>query len=306
MKRNMQNIGFGVAAIGFLLVANTQAADNRGWSTILNETRGPIRAANTAPVSGAAVGEILGGPTNGSNNAYLIHARMPPGAHGPALFTLPAEDDYVVLSGQLTVQIGSDTFVAGPMTGIIIPAGTPHEVWNAGTTPETHLQVIASADPDKDLSRDLNTMMKPAKAAKVADAAKYIRKIKVPSAAELQPGLNRQVFTNRSMGSPITIGLDSVQPGSGGPKPHVHPFEQVYFEVEGETNVMYGLMNAPLKKLNVVIIPPGVVHTNNNQSNAIERHITLLLPEPAAQPFDVEFEKKGPAQAAGTTPGKAP
>jgi hypothetical protein len=37
------------------------------------------------------------------------------------------------------------------------------------------------------------------------------------------------------------------------------------------------------------------VHTNTNRSSAIERHITLLLPELANRPFDIEFEAKGPA-----------
>jgi mannose-6-phosphate isomerase-like protein (cupin superfamily) len=269
----------------------------------MNPTRGPIRTADTAAPSGKmAQSEILGGPTSGSDNAYLIYTRMAPGAHGPALFTLSVDDYYVVTSGKLNVQIGTDKFVAGPLTGVVIPANTPHAVWNEGTEPETNLEVISCAHPDKDLSRDLKSMMKPAQPTKVENAAKDIREIKVPAASDLKPGLNRQVYTNRAMGSPITVALDSTSPGSGGPKPHVHRFEQVYFMLDGQTTVMYGLDNPVAKKNDIVILPTGVIHTNTNHSQAIERHITLLLPEPDKQPFDIEFEEKGPAGGTSGAP----
>lgn len=265
------------------------------WSLTLNETRGPIRSVDLSkPLGRTTVSEILGGPTSGSDNAYLIYTRMPSGAHGPALFTLPAEHYYVVLSGKMNVQIGTDKFVVGPMSGVIVPADTPHEVWNADAEPEAHLEVITSSNPSRDLSRDLISMLKPAQPSKVENAASYIRQINVPSAAELKPGLNRQVYTNRAKGSAATVALDSTIPGSGGPKPHVHRFEQVYFMIEGETTVMYGVDNPKAKKNDIVILPVGVVHTNTNMSSAPERHVTLLLPEPASQPFDIEFEMKGP------------
>src|SRR5690348_13093876 len=151
------------------------------WSLTLNETRGPVRSANlSAPLSKAAASEIMGGPTNGSDNAYLIYTRMPSGSHGPALFTLPVEHYYVVLSGQLTVQIGTDKFVVRRMGGLIIPPDTPHEVWNAGAEPEAHLEVITSGNPSKDLSRDLMSMLKPAQSRKVENASSYIREISLP------------------------------------------------------------------------------------------------------------------------------
>ena len=277
------------------LIVPAVAQSKLNWSLTLNETRGPIRSADLSkPLGKAAISEILGGPTSGSDNAYLIYTRMPSGAHGPALFTLPVEHYYVVISGKMNVQIGTDKFVVGPMVGVIIPANTPHEVWNADSEPEAHLEVITSADPGKELSRDLASMLTPATPRKVENAASYIRQINVPAAAELKPGLNRQIYTNRAKGSAATVALDSTVPGSGGPKPHVHRFEQVYFMVDGETTVMYGIDAPKAKKNDIVILPVGVVHTNTNMSSTPERHITLLLPEPASQPFDIEFEMKGP------------
>ena len=111
-------LGVCVVAVALASGAAGQSAQNKvQWNLRLNDTRGPIRTADVSPVSQGAVSEILGGPTNGSENAYLLYTRMAPGAHGPALFTLPVEHYYVVLSGKMTVQIGTDTFTAEPMTG---------------------------------------------------------------------------------------------------------------------------------------------------------------------------------------------
>src|SRR5580693_4293706 len=94
-----------VARLCVILIAAMAAAAQTGsgkltWTLRLNETRGPVRTADVSTLSGkTAVSEILGGPTNGSDNAYLIYTRMPAGARGPSLFTLPVEDDYIVLSG---------------------------------------------------------------------------------------------------------------------------------------------------------------------------------------------------------------
>jgi len=258
------------------------------WDFHLNETRGPIRRADVSPLAKGATSEVLGGPTNGSDNAYLLYTRMAPGGRGPALFTLPVDHYYVVLSGRMTVQIGTDTFVAEPMTGVIVPANVPHAVSNAGGEPEAHLEVVAPAP-----SRDLMAMIKPAQPRKVENAAQYIRRITVPAAKDLKPGLNGAAFTNRAMGSPNTVRLDSTMPGSGGPATHVHRFEQVYFMVEGATTISYGADKFKASKNDIVILAPGVVHTNANDSGMPERHLTMLLPQnDDGAPADIEFEMK--------------
>jgi len=274
------------------------------WKLRVSETRGPIRTADmSAPSGNAALSEILGGPTNGSENAYLIYTRMAAGAHGPALFTLPVEDDYVVLSGKMSVQIGTDKFLAGPYTAVIIPANTPHAVWNAEADPEAHFEVISSANPHKDLSRDLMSMLRPAHATKVENAATCIREIKIVAASDLKPGLNAQTWTDLARGSPIQIRLDSALQGNGNTKTHVHLFEQVYFGTEGDMGLTYGLEGLTVKRGDIAIIPPGVVHANA-VTTAVERHITLLLPQPPAGsgPLDIEFERKSRDGGGGINP----
>lgn len=300
------------ALAGSTIIARAQEKSGKlHWNLRLNETRGPIRSADmSAPSGKEALSEILGGPASGSDNAYLIYTRMAPGARGPAMFTLPVEDDYVVLSGKMTVQIGTEKFVAGPYTGVVVPANTPHAVWNAESEPEANFEVISSANPEKDLPRDLLSMVKPAKPIKVEGAAKCIREIQVTPASDLKPGLNGQPFTNLAMGSPLQLRLDSALVGNGNNRTHIHKFEQVYFETEGDMSLTYGLGQYTVKKGDIAIIPIGVLHANAGIS-PVSRHLTLLLPQPPADSgsLDIEFIRN-PAQAgvppANPAPGTPP
>lgn len=287
-----------------ITVAAQEGSGKLHWKLRVNETRGPIRTADTSQPSGnAALSEILGGPTNGSDNAYLIYTRMAAGAHGPALFTLPVEDDYVALSGRMTIQIGTEKFVVGPYTAVVVPPNTPHEFWNAQSDQETNFEVISSANPHEDLARDLMAMLKPAQATKVENAAKCIREIKFVPASDLKPGLNGQAWTDVTKGSPFQVRLDSALEGNGNTTTHVHIFEQVYFGTEGDMSLTYGLESLTVRKGDIAIIPPGVVHANAS-TTAVERHITLLLPQPppGSGPADIQFEKKAPPTSRATNP----
>lgn len=283
--------------------ATTAGPGALNWTIRLNETRGPVRAADvSSPLGKEASSEILGGPANGSENAYLLFTRMAPGAQGPALFTMPDNHLLLVLEGRMSVQIGTDTFVAEPRTAIVLPGGIPHRVWNADAVEVRALEVIAPGS-----SRDVVSMLTPARPVRVENATQYIRNGNIPAAGDLKPGLNGYTFASRKLGTAQQMRIDSTLPGSGGPRTHVHKFEQVYFEIEGSTTLTYGLLSYELPKYSVGIIPPGVVHTNNNQTAAPERHVTLLLDELADpnEPLDIEVEFKG---AVGGTPasGQAP
>ena len=283
-----------ICLVTAVLLPNGAAAQGKlNWNLRINETPGPLRSADmSAPSGKAALSEILAGPTNGSDNGYLIYTRMPPGAHGPSLFTLPVEHVYVVLSGKMTIQIGTEKFVLGQYTGAVIPPNTPHGAWNAESEPETHFEVISSANPHKDLSRNLMSMLKPAQATKVENAAKFIREIKLIAQADLKPGLNNVTYGSLKLGSGFQTRLDSAGLGGGNNTPHIHIFEQVYFVVEGEMTVHYGLETLTAKKGDIVIIQPGALH-DNAATTPLHRHLTFLLPEPPPGPeFDVEFERK--------------
>ena len=250
--------------------------------------KSPIRAADvTTPLGKDAVTEILAGPTNGSTEGYLMFTRMPGGAHGPSMFTLPDEHFFMVLEGTMTLQIGTDKFTLGKFEGAFIPANTPHEVWNDGPGEERHFEVVAPGS-----SRDLLSMVRPARATTVANAAQYVRRPMIPAAASLPAGLNGAQFASTMTGAKIQFRMDSCRPGRCGPPTHVHKFQQVYFETEGETTVEYGLLTYKLPKYSLVVIQPGVVHTNRNDTTAVERHVTLLMPQLTnGEPADIEYEK---------------
>lgn len=244
--------------VGFAVLTVSPPAQPRAtakWNVRVNETRGPIRAADVkTPLGKEMLSEILAGPTNGSDNGYVIFTRTPSGAHGPSLFTLPDDHLYLVLEGKMTIQIGTDKFVVNKYEGVHIPANTPHEVWNADPGPEAHLEVIAPGS-----TRDVLSMLKTAQPRKVENAAQYIRTPKVPAPTDLKPGLNGATFVSRQTGSSTQMRIDTTLPGAGGPKTHIHKFVQVYFSIDGQTTVEYGLNLYPLPKYSIAVIQPGVV-----------------------------------------------
>lgn len=283
---------------------NPGAANRLVWDLRLSEARGPIRTADTrTPLGKTVSSEILAGPTNGSDAAYLIYTRMPAGAHGPALFTLPVDHLYLVLSGKMTIQIGTEKLVAGPDTGVRVPAGFPHEAWNGEQEPEAHIEVIAPAS-----SRDLMSMLKPAQPRAIENAGQYVVPAP-PLPAQLRQGLNQQQLFRRTTGSVNLMRIDSSPPSAGMPNPHIHNFEQVYFVKEGTMTLLYGVTpdgliaryQVPANSL--VVIPPGVVHANINETSSVERHAVWLLPEPeAGQPLDIGVDVRPPAAPRGAAP----
>jgi mannose-6-phosphate isomerase-like protein (cupin superfamily) len=253
----------------------------------MGAVRGPIRAVDLSPLGKDVSSEIVAGPANGLDSAFLIYTRMPAGAHGPKMYTLPVEHTYLVLSGELNVQLGTDKFVVKPDTLVLVHSGVPHEAWNESSSPVTVLEVVTPAP-----SRDLASLMKPAEPRKIENAAQYVRT--PPSIANSTRGVNAQMLTERKSGSPfIQERFDNVKPGNGvGPGLHVHPFDQVYFVLEGTMTLQYGLTTYQVKPNSFIIIPTGVVHHNRNDGPDFERHVTLLLPEPEKEPFDLPVEFK--------------
>jgi mannose-6-phosphate isomerase-like protein (cupin superfamily) len=255
-----------------------------------SEERGFNRPVDLSPLGKAVSSEILAGPANGLNSAFLIYTRMPAGSHGPAMYTLPVDHTYLVLAGQMNVQLGTDKFVAGPNTLVLVPANVPHEAWNAGSAPVTVFEVVTPAP-----ATDLLSLMKPAAARKIENAARYIRVAQ--SIEGSTRGTNAQMLIERKtdpdLVSHIQERIDNVKVGyTVGPGLHVHPFDQIYFELEGFMTLQYGISSYRIKPNSLVIIPTGVVHVNKNEGPDFERHITLLLPEPPAEPFDLPVEFK--------------
>jgi mannose-6-phosphate isomerase-like protein (cupin superfamily) len=282
-----------------LVVMPLRAAENLGATEIyrLSDARGPVRPVDSSPLTKPVSSEILAGPGNGLDSAFVIYTRMAPGARKRGLYTLPVDHTYLVLAGKLNVQLGTDEFVAEPQTLVLVPAGVPHQAWNAGSEPVAELEVVTPTP-----SRDLISMMKPAAPRKIENAAQYVRVAPPMELTHKGVGagaLNERVLADRDTGSEHMLErLDDVLPGSGRGELHVHPFDQVYFIRKGTMSIQYGLGSYEAKDNSLVIIPAGTVHSNMNNTSELESHLTLMLPQPpkgTPAGKDVEFVSSPPA-----------
>nr|WP_087573760.1 cupin domain-containing protein [Sphingomonas sp. CDS-1] len=115
-------------------------------------------------------------------------------------------------------------------------------------------------------------------------------------------GFMHQCMIDRAQGSERTrINMLKVDAGSGSPDFHIHTFDQYYLILEGEMQVDIGRTHVSAGPMTLVHLPAGVVHRNYNAGPGIERHISLLVPEPqdgeifdyAVEVFDREAELMG-------------
>jgi mannose-6-phosphate isomerase-like protein (cupin superfamily) len=94
-------------------------------------------------------------------------------------------------------------------------------------------------------------------------------------------GFAWQPLIDRGSGSEtMRMNVLQVAPGSGSPDYHIHAFCQIYIIQEGEITVDIGKRRYRAGPNNVVFLPEGVVHRNFNASDTVERHVSLLVPEP--------------------------
>jgi quercetin dioxygenase-like cupin family protein len=114
------------------------------------------------------------------------------------------------------------------------------------------------------------------------------RVIKIDASRFEGAGFAHQSLIDRSMGcESLRLNVLQVQPGSGSPDFHIHAFAQIYVIVEGQMTLDIGQARHTACGHSIVCLPPGVVHRNFNASGAVEKHYSLLIPEPqAGQVFD--------------------
>lgn len=89
--------------------------------------------------------QALADPASGSLHAVVNYAEVDAGAAGPGMHIHPFDQFYLVLEGELTVEVALQRHIVGPNTLVVLPAGVPHRQYNGGNVAERHLVVLSPA-----------------------------------------------------------------------------------------------------------------------------------------------------------------
>jgi len=245
----------------------------------VSPARGPLRKADLTPFKGRATSEILAGPTSGLDSAFVLYTRLAPHAAPLSSVAYSVDHTWLVLKGTARAEVGNERFTLKPETLVLLPAGTPHRIWNESGEQVDLLEVITPTP-----SRDLASLVHAATPRRVANAASLVRV--APPLGELAGGtghasLNERILASRESGSQFVLErLNDMLPGGGRTEPHLHPFDQVYFVRKGEMAVLYGMKKYTAIDNTLVVLPVGVAHNNLNEGKTPQSVVTLLLPEP--------------------------
>ena len=210
-------------------------------------------------------------------SCLIIATKVPPGVAAPPRHRHPSDQTYVVLQGEMTVELGEETKVAKARSAVFIPAGLPHHNWNDGSEDEVHVEVIAPGVlPVQRLVEraDLrDTSVQPA----------FVREADPSRLKGRDFGLDW--LANRASGAThAAVYLAEVPPGKEGPPLHVHEFDQFYFVLQGTLSVEIGLQRYDVPPGHLVVLPAQVPHRQWNEQDETEQHLTIIVPEPTALP----------------------
>lgn len=102
------------------------------------------RSASDEPMAGLRV-QALADPASGSVRTVVNYMEVDPGSAGPSMHIHEFDQYYLILEGQLTVEVALEKHVVGRETLVILPAGVPHRQYNEGAVTEKHISVLAPA-----------------------------------------------------------------------------------------------------------------------------------------------------------------
>ena len=105
---------------------------------------GVVRGPEAVPLVKGPLGALrLAGAAETGGLAALVVHDLAPRALGSPVHTHTREDEWsYVLSGEVGVQVGDETFTAGPGDLVLKPRSVPHAFWNPADEPARLLEVI--------------------------------------------------------------------------------------------------------------------------------------------------------------------
>jgi quercetin dioxygenase-like cupin family protein len=220
---------------------------------------------------------------------YVVAAcRGPAGQAGPARHVHGSDQIYYVLSGEMQLDLGGSDHVAGPDSLVFISAGTPHHNWNAGDEAELHLDILVPP-PTRG-----GPVSKPPVATNRSPGTAYVRHLAdQPYAPTHIPGFDMARMASPESGSAnIIVNAASLSPDSPGTSWHIHPFDQLYFVLEGTLTIDIANEHHEVQPGHLVVLPAGVPHRNRNEDSVTERHVAILVPAPEGRVLDLEVTWK--------------
>jgi mannose-6-phosphate isomerase-like protein (cupin superfamily) len=238
-----------------------------------------------AELDGGYKGQIL----FNSEHAIVIATLVPPGARGPARHKHASDQIYLILQGEITIELGEDVQTADCGSAIYIPAGVPHHNWNAGTSDEIHLEVIAPG------VLPIAPVAIPTDDTDAKGLPYYVARAGEHLVTPIE-GFSVDWLVDRERGSEhATINIAEIAPGASGPPTHIHAFHQFYFVLEGTLSIEVALERHEAGPNTLVVLPAGVPHRQWNGGDVTERHFTILTPSPALPhtaetPWDIGVE----------------
>jgi len=92
---------------------------------------------------------------SGATSCTVNCIKTPPGEGSPAgMHTHVVDQLFYILSGTMNLEIAGKSYVAGPGTLVVFPAGVPHRNWNGGEEPTIHLAFNSPLpDPNEPFAR---------------------------------------------------------------------------------------------------------------------------------------------------------
>ncbi len=250
-------------------------------------------------------------------------ARFAPGAGPPPPPHVHAAhaEAFLVLEGTLHLVLGSEERVAGAGTVVVVPPGVSHtfraddpvrflDIHTPSTGYGSFVRALSAARDENELARARAAFDQQALPNGGADASAVV--------VVRTGGADGEAITDRP-GRRVTLLADTEHltltefdygPGQRGASPHVHhDHSDAFLVVEGELEITFedGPLRAPAGTF--VLIPPDVVHSFDNSSDAAVRFFNVHAPPCGFGDYlrgrNPGFDQHEPPAGGGLDPGDA-
>ena len=214
--------------------------------------------------------------------AWVVAVQVPPGHEGPGPHVHERDQLYYVLDGEMNLLLDGTEQDVPADSLVFIAEGTPHQNRNRSSVPELHLDVLVPPPPR------MQPASRPAEPGDRGPGTSYVRTVGDDYDPSHVPGFDMARVAGPQTGSHgIIVNVAKVDPSSPGTSWHIHPFDQLYWVLEGQLTIDVADQHHVVPPDHLVVLPAGVPHRNRNDGAVPERHIAFLVPPPPGEPLDL-------------------